>query len=230
MKVEEKREARRMRQDGMSIIDIANQLGVSKASVSVWVRDIKLTDDQLKALSLKCTGKNSYEARMAGSRKMAEEARKKRAAWQEEGRKQARKRNPDHIAGCMLYWAEGHHMNNTNTVEFVNSDPGMVTMFLRFLLKFFDVCKNDVKFRIKHFDEYMSMDDAEKYWMGVTGLPSSSKRRGTLNARSIHSKGRRLNMITHGTCTLILCSTRILQHIFGATQEYSGSEHPEWLG
>jgi transcriptional regulator with XRE-family HTH domain len=44
MKVQERNEARRLRRDeGLSLKEIALQLGVAKSSVSHWVRDIELT-------------------------------------------------------------------------------------------------------------------------------------------------------------------------------------------
>lgn len=46
----ERAEARRLRAEGMSVRDIAARLGVAKASVSVWVRDVALTDAQHSAL------------------------------------------------------------------------------------------------------------------------------------------------------------------------------------
>jgi predicted transcriptional regulator len=46
----ERAEARHLRGEGMSVKDIALQLGVAKASVSVWVRDIALTDAQSATL------------------------------------------------------------------------------------------------------------------------------------------------------------------------------------
>jgi len=45
-KKKEQIEAREMRQQGIAIGEIALKLGVSKGSVSVWVRDIPLTEEQ----------------------------------------------------------------------------------------------------------------------------------------------------------------------------------------
>ena len=54
-KAEEREAARLLRQDGCSVKQIAAELGVSQASVSVWVRDIQLTDEQLRALQARVT-------------------------------------------------------------------------------------------------------------------------------------------------------------------------------
>jgi hypothetical protein len=42
-KVKEREEARRLRAQNLTIIQIADQLGVSKSSVSIWVRDVPFT-------------------------------------------------------------------------------------------------------------------------------------------------------------------------------------------
>jgi transcriptional regulator with XRE-family HTH domain len=44
VKTAEREEARRLRRDeGLSVKELAGLLGVSKSSVSLWVRDIELT-------------------------------------------------------------------------------------------------------------------------------------------------------------------------------------------
>ena len=42
-KLEEQERARVMRAEGMTLLDIATRLGVSKSSVSLWVRDVDFT-------------------------------------------------------------------------------------------------------------------------------------------------------------------------------------------
>ena len=57
MKLKEKEESRRLRSEGLSITRIAKQLNVGKASVSYWVRDIVLTEEQKNVRNKKCSGK-----------------------------------------------------------------------------------------------------------------------------------------------------------------------------
>ncbi len=49
-KKDEKREARELRKEGASIKKIASKLNVARSSVSIWVRDIILTDIQKEIL------------------------------------------------------------------------------------------------------------------------------------------------------------------------------------
>ena len=46
MKVEEKNRAIGLRKQGKSMNEIVKEIGVSKASVSLWVRDVVLTKNQ----------------------------------------------------------------------------------------------------------------------------------------------------------------------------------------
>ena len=37
-------------------------------------------------------------------------------------------------------------------------------------------------------------------------------------------------MLPYGTCRLSVCSTEIVQTIYGSIQELGGFDRPEWLG
>lgn len=110
MKREIREEARRLRAEGKSVREIAKLLNVSKASASIWVRDIPLSIEQIENLKKK---QHRFGAQNKGASQNREKFRKLRAAYQAEGRKKAREMRPLHLAGCMLYWAEGGKKKNS---------------------------------------------------------------------------------------------------------------------
>ncbi len=63
MKLVEKEKARALRKKGYSINQIVKEAGFTKASVSVWVRDIVLTKTQKKKLSERGRSVESVEKR-----------------------------------------------------------------------------------------------------------------------------------------------------------------------
>jgi transposase-like protein len=222
VKTAERLEARRLRQeDGLAIKEIARVVGVSLSSVSLWVRDIEL--DAVKNASMR-----SRAARRRGEATAAR-ARTLRRNAQERGREQARQGDPLHLAGCMLYWAEGSR--ERNAVIFTNSDPEMVRIFVRFMRECFAV--PDEKFRITcnlfadHFERQRAIED---FWLDVTALPRRRLNTSIVNVYSKHSKKKRRNKLPHGTCRAVVCDTQILQSIYGAIQEYGGFDRPAWLG
>jgi len=72
------------------------------------------------------------------------------------------------IAGIMLYWAEGTLRGNT--VDFVNSNPDMVKIFLKFLREICGIEEKRLRlylYAYSHLDLNSTMD----YWKKVTGIP-----------------------------------------------------------
>jgi predicted transcriptional regulator len=86
-------EARRLREEGKSVKEIQTMLGVSKASVSVWVRDIELTEAQKLALKDR---QHRSQGQMKGAQVNRERGIIRRTAYQEAGRAKAREMRPLH--------------------------------------------------------------------------------------------------------------------------------------
>jgi len=223
-KTVEREEARRLRADGRSMKEIARLVGVSVSSVSYWVRDVPLTPEQHAAL-LRRMSANGRAAAAAGRSKAAREVRR---SFQEHGRRQARRRVPLHVAGCMLYWAEGS--KGRNSVQFVNSDPAMVCFFARFMRTHFAVPNDGFRLDCNLFADHIErQQEIEQFWLDTLALPTSCLRKSTVNVYSKYSQKKRQNRLPYGTVRLCVHSTRIVQSIYGSIQEYGGFERPEWL-
>lgn len=224
MEPEKREDARRLRrEEGMAITDICKQLGVSKSSVSVWVRDIELTQDQKEALYRQ---HYAFRAQIEGGNTNARKFRERRRQYQAEGRQKARERDPLHIAGCMLYWGEG--AKNRNCLKMSNSDPDMLRFFTRFLRESLDVDTSRITVRIMcYLNNGVNQEEVENHWAKILSLPKECFRKTTVNQPiSSQQRGRKL---LYGTCEVAVSETRIVQHVFGAIQEYAGIEKPDWL-
>jgi transcriptional regulator with XRE-family HTH domain len=222
MKTVERIEARRLRQEqGLSMKEIARIVGVSLSSVSLWVRDIDLNEVQQASM-------RSRAARRRGEASAAW-ARARRRAAQETGRRQARRSDRLHLAGCMLFWAEGSR--ERNAVIFTNSDPAMVKYFARFLRECFAVPDQRIRITCNLFADHVEHQrEIEEFWLDATGLPRSQLSKSIVNVYSKHSQKKRRNKLPYGTCRLVVCDTAIVQSIYGAIQEYAGFDRPAWLG
>jgi transcriptional regulator with XRE-family HTH domain len=223
MKTAEREQARRLRREqGASVKELAQLLGVSKSSVSLWVRDIELTEAQYLALRRRMGG------RIDGSRENAIRALERRRKAQDFGREAARRAQLLHAAGCMLFWAEGSR--SRNRVQFVNSDPAMVKYFLRFLRDCFGVADEKVAVTCNLFADHVEgQQEIEQYWLDLLQLPRTCLRKSTVNTYSKYSQKKRRNMLPYGTCRLAVHDTQLVQSIYGAIQEYAGFDREEWL-
>lgn len=56
-----------------------------------------------------------------------------------------------------------------------------------------------------------------------------AKQRNSLTFANSDPGIRRKNKLPYGVCTVQVCSTELVQHVFGAIQEYSGFDNPAWL-
>jgi hypothetical protein len=205
--------------------EIARLLGVSLSSVSYWVRDVPLTLEQ-RAELLRRMSANGRSAAAAG-RSVA--ARKIRLAYQDCGRRHAKRRDLLHVAGCMLYWAEGS--KDRNSVQFVNSDLAMVRFFVRFLRANYDVADGAFRVDCNLFADHLERQrDIEQFWLDALGLPQACLRKSKVNVYSKYSEKKRQNRLPYGTVRVCVHRTEIVQNIYGAIQEYGGFERPEWLG
>lgn len=134
-----------------------------------------------------------------------------------------------HVAGCMLYWAEGK--KGRNAAVFSNSDPHMCALFCRFMRECFAITDDRLSFSINAYtNNGRTIKEIEAFWLDLLGLPRSSARKHMTNHFPTSSSGRKRNKLPNGVCTIrVAQSTPIVQHIYGAIQEYAGIDCPEWL-
>ncbi|MFJ6633857.1 hypothetical protein ACIQMR_21085 [Streptomyces sp. NPDC091376] len=168
--------ARELRQQGMTYDQIQMELGCSKSSISLWVRDLpkpapRYTSEEQRALM------NAGLVRMRAARdERREEA--KRAAREGVGRLTDREL---FIAGVTLYWAEGAKdkpYRRRECLHFINSDPHVIRLYLRWLA-LLGVPRERMRFRVS-IHESADVAGAEGFWAEVAGVDASAFRKATL--------------------------------------------------
>jgi hypothetical protein len=168
-KPDEYREARRLRRKGVPMKQIAARLRVSPGTIHRWTSDIRLTPAQrARNLGRNRPGQPGWILTRGRIRK----ARAVRLGYQGEGRARAREHDPLHVAGCMLYWAEG--AKSRNQLRLANSDPELVRFFVRFLKESMGVKPEDFCMRLNVYtNNGRSIGEIERYWLDALDLPRS---------------------------------------------------------
>jgi len=188
-------------------------------------RDIVLTEEQIKKIM---DDKYLSPGQFAASKKNKEIFLKKRLDFQQEGRNKAKEKDALHMAGCMLYWAEGAKARNT--CNFSNSDKDMMVLFKKFLTESFNIKETDITLVIHCYDDVYSQDQIENYWLEHLNLKRSQLRKTQLNNIPSSRKvdGNR-NKLPYGTAHIRVYSSHLVQHIFGAIQEYANISNLKWV-
>lgn len=168
MKRVEMDKARTMRREGHSLNEIVRKLGVSKSSVSLWVRNIELTHEQKNKLSEHGRSVESIELRRTA--RLANE-RARRRVFFDEAITKIKNISEENLffLGAALYWGEGSKTKR-GTVDFTNSDPRGIQIMMRFFKEICDIPHK--KFRghvILH--PHLDARKAEQYWHKISGIP-----------------------------------------------------------
>ena len=163
-------EARRLRKRGASIIVIAKKVGVSKGSVSLWCRDIQLTAKQKERLVTHAIA-NGLKGRLIGAMANKKERIERQKRFMEKGQRLVGllSKREFFLAGAALYWAEGS--KKTRDVVFINSDPIMIKLFIRWLKECLQIEKDRIYCRVGINEAHKRrVDEVERYWSKVTGV------------------------------------------------------------
>jgi hypothetical protein len=159
-----------MRREGRSYREIREVVGVSKGTLSLWLRDVPLTEDQRQILALRgpsATRRNSEAARANATRR--------RSVVQAQAKAQITQLSESElfVAGVVAYWAEGSKNKpwrfGQGTI-FINSDPGLIKLFLAWLA-LLGIDAERLQFRVM-IHESADVPGAVQYWSSVVKVPS----------------------------------------------------------
>ncbi|MFJ5722180.1 hypothetical protein [Streptomyces sp. NPDC093149] len=169
--------ARELRRQGMTYDRIQVELGCSKSSISLWVRDLpRPVRTRTPAEQARLAARLRWEHEMA--LRDAERQRTKDAAKDEVGTMTDREL---FLAGVALYWAEGTKdkpYDRRETVTFVNSDAGVIQVYLAWL-SLLGIEPGRLRFRLS-IHETAGVRDAERFWAELIGVDASTFQRATL--------------------------------------------------
>lgn len=210
-KLDLKLKARELRKKGLSVKTIEKKLKVSRSSVSLWIRDIKLTEKQLRKLYLnKRTGalKGSIIAAMNKMRRREKITEKLNM----EGKKEIGKisKRDMFLAGVAMYFAEGSKTDGS--IEFCNSDPRSIKFMVDWMQK---ICKiNKEKFRCSlYIHDNLNDVKAKKYWSTLVKIPLSQFRKSYI----VKNNPNRLRKVKHeyGILRLTVSDINLHRKIMG---------------
>ncbi|MFE1427081.1 hypothetical protein ACFW6C_16110 [Streptomyces fungicidicus] len=168
--------ARELRLRGWTYDRIQVELGCSKSSISLWVRDLPKPERKRSPEEASVIARRGWEATLR--RREEERQRTKAVAAAEIGALTDREL---FIAGVALYWAEGAKDKpyaRRENVQFVNSDPGVIQLYLAWL-DLLGVERDRLRYRVM-IHESADVEGARSYWADLLGVDASLFQRTTL--------------------------------------------------
>ncbi len=193
----EKQRAVELRGEGMSYSLISEQLGISKSTLSNWLKDLPYTPNEQVLYRIR-RGQGTYglQRRQMRINEISElnalgifEVGKisKRDLW---------------MIGLGLWIGEGS--KTMEQIRLVNSDPRVVYLFIRWLREICELQDENITIAMHLYpdsDELSSM----KYWMDVTKLPKKQFRKTQIDRR-LDKKRSKIGKTPHGTLHITVAS------------------------
>jgi predicted transcriptional regulator len=198
-KLELQDQARVLRADGRTVLDIATELGVSKSSVSVWVRDVEIEPLRRRP----STNRRPHAQHTAKLAEIAECDRR--------GRERLNALSDDAFlaAGAALYAGEGS--KTQAKVTFANTDAAMIRFFCAWLRRFFVIDESRLRVRV-YLHEGLDLAAAQRFWSQVTGVPEAQFNRPY---RAKADASIRRTKHAHGCAYVDYCCSRTHREIMG---------------
>ena len=163
VKATEKQLAINLRRNGLTYSEILKKIIVSKSTLSLWLKDVGLSNPQKQRIT---------EKRMQAQKRGAVAKRQQRLDLIAKIEKDASK-DAGHFAekvfwmvGVALYWAEGNKQKPHDVscgIKFSNSDPLMVKYFYKWLTNICKISVQDLVFEL-YVHRGCDIKALKKFW------------------------------------------------------------------
>lgn len=219
MKAKLRQKAIKLRtKDRLSYGEIQKRLDVSKSTLSYWLREHPLKEEEIIKLR-----RSNWLKGEASRERFRNAMRKKREQLEQEVYRQQIKKLTNikkesfFIAGLMLYLGEGDKRNRVR-VGLANTDPAVVQFFVKWLKDFLRVDKDKIRVEL-HLYENMDIEAEKVFWEKITGLSRKQfyktqirkLQKGSFTYKESHR---------HGTCSIIFTSVEKKREIMMAIKAF----------
>lgn len=214
----EKSLAIELRKQGKTYNEIIGRLRIPKGTLSGWLSDYPLTNEQLKVLE-----RNIRERRVLSiERTIAVKHKKRQKRLEGEYERQKINLLPLSkkellIAGLFLYWGEGRK-GTTSCLSLNNTDPQVVKFYYYWLTNILDIPKDKVRVAL-HVYKDMNIEETVNYWSNRLNIPKLQFNKPYVKESlrsNINQKG-----FGHGTCGLYISNTRLKEQVVLGIQAIS---------
>ena len=208
----DRKKAVELRQQGSTYTVIKKMLGVSKSTLSYWLRDVELTPTQRRKIY-----ENGLAKRVEKYLSTTKERRRKivQVYYNQQKIKLLPLTKRDLLmAGLFLYLGEGSK-SRWFDVGISNSNPTIIKFAILWLVDILGADKKKLKVYL-HLYSDMDIQKEIYFWRKITGLPFNQFRKPYVKK----SRFSKISYSTfgHGTCNIILGNVKLKHEIMTALQ------------
>ena len=167
----QKDKAVKMRMDGKTYSEILREVRVAKSTLSLWLCDVGLSKPQKQRI----TKKRLDAAKRGGAKKKQIRVDQTSLIYKNAFKDISKLSKRElWLIGIALYWAEGAKQKTHNIsqrLDFGNSDPRMVLLFMTWLRVCLKISKDDIYLSIYiHENNKHRIKQVRRYWCDCIGI------------------------------------------------------------
>lgn len=195
--VQKQLEAIKLRQRGNSYSQIKSLLGVSKSTLSLWLRSYPLSEERIRELR----DFNSQRIeRYRNTMRHKHDIKMQAVYGQEKQKLLPLSKRELYLAGLLLYWGEGGKTKHYE-ISLSNTNPELVKFFFLWLIHVLQVPKDKIVVRLHLYNDMNASIETE-FWGQLLGLPPTQFKRPYIKKTTL--RGLTYKGFGHGTCNLIV--------------------------
>ena len=206
-RIEDRRKAVELRLKGQSYSQIKEQIDVKNGTLSYWLKNYPLTNDQKQKIFAK---KDIWIEKFREAMKKKRELKLKEIYDEQKNNLGKLTKRDILLLGAGLYWGEGRKEGSAASIS--NNDSKVINYFLYWLEKCYGVDRKDHKVRIYlHLYSDMNIEQEINYWKCILRVEKFQfgKPYVKVSKRSdIDQKG-----FGHGTCHIQVADVKIKERV-----------------
>lgn len=202
-------EVTKLRLQGYTYSQIKRALGVSKSTLSDWLRNLPLSKEQIELLS-----KNKEHAKELAIERFRETCKNKRfQRLKQVLNKQLAELLPLSdkelfLAGVFLYWGEGEKRHGAVSIS--NTDPRIIKFALHWMISSLKISKDKIRASLHLYND-MSIEGSTAFWSTILDIPKNQFRKPYI--KKTNREGLTYKSYGHGTCKLYAGSVTLSERI-----------------
>jgi len=197
--------------NALSYTAIRKQLGVSKSTLSYWLKEHPLNADRI--LELRREGWQKGEAsreRFRNTMRAKQEARSEKIYQTQRSRLATLSSEAWFTAGLMLYAAEGDK-KQSGRIALANTDPQIIKFFIKWLNEFLSIPKSKIRAQL-HLYENMDIDKEREFWKNELALTDGQLYKLQIRPLKPGSFTYQCSQ-RHGTCSIFMSGVNKKQEL-----------------
>lgn len=192
-----------LRKKGLSYNEIRKQVPVSKSSLSLWLKYVRLSPKHRARLYTK-----QIQILSRGTPSQVERRKNEIVLITRDARAEVSfplSFETYRFLGAALYWAEG---SKTKSFTVANSDPTLIAFMIRWFEKMFDISPSVLK---AHLNIYSQQNELEvkQFWSDITRIPIENFGKSFIKPTN---KGFKKNNLYYGTIKVYVPKGTDMRH------------------